>query len=139
MNKTLLNFIIPLPPVTKKNHQQIRSCGGKCWIAQSERYRQYEADCLRLITAPYRKRIAYPVNIKAIYYMPSARRVDIVNLHSALHDVLVKAGVLKDDSALSPRIVAGTDGSRVLVDRKHPRTEVEITEWEERDDEKRGA
>lgn len=139
MNKTLLNFIIPLPPVTKKNHQQIRFSGGRSWIAQSERYRQYEADCLRLIPAPYRKRIARPVNIKAIYYMPSARRVDISNLHSALHDVLVKAGVIMDDSSLSPRIVAGTDGSRVCIDRKHPRTEIEITEWEGRDDEKQGA
>jgi len=42
-------------------------------------------------------------------------------------------GVLADDSSLSPRIVAGTDGSRVLVDRGHPRTEVEITELEEDD------
>ena len=139
MSKTLLNLTIPLPPVTKRNHQQIRSSGGKCWIAQSERYRQYEADCLRLITAPYRKHIACPVNIRAVYYMPSARRVDIVNLHSALHDVLVKAGVLQDDSSLSPRIVAGTDGSRVMIDRAHPRTEVEITAWEETDDEKQGA
>lgn len=131
MGKTILTLTLPLAPVTKKNHQQIRFSGGKSWIAQSERYRQYEADCLRLITAPYRKRIACPVNIKAVYYMPAARRVDISNLHSALHDVLVKAGVLKDDSSLSPRIVAGTDGSRVCIDRKHPRTEIEITEWEE--------
>ncbi len=54
--------------------------------------------------------------------------MDITNLHSALHDILVASGVLKDDSSLSPRIVVGTDGSRVLVDRENPRTEVEITE-----------
>lgn len=136
MGKTILMLTIPLPPATKKNHQQIRFSGGKSWIAQSERYRQYEADCLRLITGTYRKHIACPVNIKAVYYMPNARRVDISNLHSALHDVLVKAGVLKDDSSLSPRIVAGTDGSRVCIDRQHPRTEIEITEWEETENEK---
>ena len=68
------------------------------------------------------------MNVKAVYYMPQARRVDLTNLNSALHDVLVKAEVLKDDSSLSPRIVVGTDGSRVEVDRDNPRTEVEITE-----------
>lgn len=60
--------------------------------------------------------------------MPTARRVDITNLLGALHDVLVRAGVLADDSSLSERIVVGVDGSRVFVDRENPRTEVEITE-----------
>lgn len=126
----VLNLIIPIAPVTKKNHQQIRTNRktGKSWVAQSERYLQYEADCLRIIGGQYRVHIAQPVNVKSIYYMPTARRVDITNLHSALHDVLVKAGVLADDSSLSPKIVAGTDGSRVRVDKKFPRTEVEITE-----------
>ena len=63
--------------------------------------------------------------------MEKNAKVDIANLHSALHDILVAAGVLKDDSSLHPRIVAGTDGSRVYVDAKNPRTEVTITSMEE--------
>ena len=46
-----------------------------------------------------------------------------MNLHSALHDVLVEVGVLEDDNS---QIVVSTDGSRVLYDKHNPRTEVEI-------------
>jgi Holliday junction resolvase RusA-like endonuclease len=56
--------------------------------------------------------------------MPTQRRVDLVNLIEALQDVLVKAGVLADDNS---SIVVSTDGSRVALDRRNPRTEVEIT------------
>lgn len=55
--------------------------------------------------------------------MPKNGKVDITNLHSALHDILVKVGVLEDDNY---KIVASTDGSRVFVDEGNPRTEVEI-------------
>ncbi|MDD4565581.1 MAG: hypothetical protein PHE79_08955 [Eubacteriales bacterium] len=52
--------------------------------------------------------------------------VDKPNLENALLDVLVKAGVLIDDSALNPRIVVNTDGSGVQYDKNYPRTEVTI-------------
>ena len=126
----MLKFTIPLSPKTKKNHQKIKynRKNGKPYIGQSEFYEEYKKACRYLIPGEARQHIDYPVNIKATYYMREARRVDITNLHGALHDVLVASGVLKDDSSLSPRIVVGTDGSRVLVDRENPRTEVEITE-----------
>lgn len=125
-----LKFTIPLPPVTKKNHQQIRENHKTKapYIAQSDAYRAYEAAAAAIVPREARREINYPVNVKAVFYVRTARRVDITNLLSALHDVLVKARVLKDDSSLSPKIVVGVDGSRVLVDRKNPRTEVEITE-----------
>ena len=68
--------------------------------------------------------IDYPVNIKAIYHMPTSRKVDLINLHEALHDILVHYHVLADDSS---NIVVSTDGSRVVVDKWNPHTEVEIT------------
>lgn len=126
----MMRFVIPIAPVTKKNHQQIRRTkDGRCFIAQSEQYRQYAKDCRQVITGAYRKKINVPVNVKALYYMPTRRRVDIVNLHSALHDVLVEVGVLEDDNS---QIVVSTDGSRVFYDKHNPRTEVEI---ERREDE----
>lgn len=67
--------------------------------------------------------IDYPVNVKAIYYIDKDRKVDIINLHSALHDCLVKYGVVTDDNY---KIIATTDGSRVEIDRANPRTDVEI-------------
>ena len=72
-----------------------------------------------------RKPIKTPVNVKAIYYMGKRRVVDISNLHACLHDVLVNAAILEDDSC---RIIVGTDGSRVRYDKDNPRTEVEIEE-----------
>lgn len=71
--------------------------------------------------------IDYPVNIKALYYMPTHRRVDLCNLHEALCDVLVKFGVVQDDNC---KIIASMDGSRVLYDKENPRTEVYIEEVE---------
>jgi Holliday junction resolvase RusA-like endonuclease len=123
----ICKFTIKLPPITKKNHQQIRRKGGKDgrpFIAQSDVYKQYESDAgyfLRPLN------INKPVNVKAIYYMPTMRKVDITNLHNALCDVLVHSGVLYDDSSLNPCIVCGMDGSRVKYDKLNPRTEIEIT------------
>lgn len=118
-----LKFTIPIAPVTKKNSMQVSFKSRT--VRQSKSYLQYENDCLKLITGQYRIHISKPVNIKALYYMPTQRRVDLTNLNSALHDILVKAGVIEDDNC---KIVVSTDGSRVLYDKSNPRTEVEIRE-----------
>lgn len=119
-------FTIPLPPVTKKNSQRIVNTGKFYKILPSKQFEAYQEKVGWLI--PHKNlRIDYPVNIKAVYYMPTARKVDITNLHSALHDILVHYGVLADDSSLSPQIVEGTDGSRVKVDCLNPRTEITIS------------
>lgn len=128
-----IQFTIALPPRTKKNHQQIRKnfrTGGR-YIGQSDAYTQYEQDCMWFIPAAAKVKIDTPVNIKALFYMEKDAKVDVTNLNSALHDILVLAGVLLDDSSLHPCIVAGTDGSRVYVDKNRPRTEVFITNFEE--------
>lgn len=123
----MYKFIVPLEPITKKNHQRIlkNRATGRPFMAQSKRYKQYEHEC-----AVYLKplNIDYPINLKALYYMGTRRKVDKTNLESALCDVLVKAGVLADDNS---RIVVSTDGSRVLYDKENPRTEIYITEAEE--------
>lgn len=123
-----LKFVIPVKPRTKKNSQRIVRVGRRSIPIPSEQYKQYEKDCLMVIPGEMRQRIAVPVNVKAIYYVDSKRKVDKTNLESALMDMLVKAGVLADDSAINPDIVVSTDGSRVYVDRLNPRTEVEITD-----------
>ena len=72
------------------------------------------------------------MNVKVLYFVKTKRRVDKTNLESAIMDVLVKAGVLEDDSAMSPEIVVSTDGSKVLVDKLNPRIEIEITKIKNR-------
>ena len=122
-----MKFTIELKPVTKKNSQRIVICGKYPRILPSNAYEKYEKDC-----KPYMPNVEnpidYPVNIKATYYMATRRKVDLTNLHEALHDILVHYGVLADDNS---NIVAGTDGSRVLVDKRNPHTEVEITRMDE--------
>ena len=120
---------IGLAPVTTKNSQQIlKNAGtGRPFIAPSRAYREYAeaaAWCLRT----YRlETIRQPVEVKALFFMPTRRRVDLTNLLEALDDVLVEAGVLEDDHS---GILVSHDGSRVLYDKKNPRTEVYIADYE---------
>ena len=128
-----ISFTIPLEPRTKKNSMRPRLArnGKFLGMMQSEAYTQYERDCLRVIPGSVRLGIEDPVNVRAVYYRRTRHRVDKTNLESALLDILTKAGVLKDDSALNPQIVVSTDGSRVRYDRDNPRTEVLIAPSED--------
>ena len=123
-----VEICIPLPPVTKKNSQRIgyRTVNGKTvpFIIPSAKYKQYEEDC-GIFLKPLR--IKEPVNVRALFYMPTRRKVDLTNLNEALHDALVVNGTIEDDNCT---IVAGTDGSRVLYDKNNPRTEVLIQKIE---------
>jgi Holliday junction resolvase RusA-like endonuclease len=123
MEKTIFKSVIPLTPVSKKNSQRIVLIGGKPRILPSAKYKQYERDCM-----PYIKYTGEPingaVNVKCVYYMPTKRRCDVVNMLEATLDILVKYGVLADDNS---NIVVSMDGSRVLYDKENSRTEVEIT------------
>lgn len=125
-----MRIVIPFAPITKKNSQRILINPGtrKPFIAQSEKYKQYERACTLILARNGQPRINYPVNVKALYYMPTRRRVDLTNLHEALHDILVRAEILEDDNS---KIVVSTDGSRVRYDKMNPRTEVYITKQEE--------
>jgi len=125
----MIQFNIDLPPRSKKNSMQIlvNPKTKRPFISPSSAYKAYRKAALMLIPKDVRQGIDYPVNVKALFYMPTRRKVDVSNLNSALHDILVDANVLSDDNR---DIVAGTDGSRVLWDRDHPRTEVTITAME---------
>lgn len=125
-----MKFTINLQPITKKNSQQIIYAKGRPMIIPSKQYKQYERDALWLLNYDGDP-IDYPVNVKAVFYMKTRRRVDLVNLQEALLDVLVAAEILEDDNF---RIVASMDGSRVDYDKTSPRTEVEITEISEDDE-----
>lgn len=120
-----MQIIIPITPVTKKTHQQIVKVKGRLMVIPSKQYREYEKACAEYIPMIPFSTIDYPVNVKCLFYMPTHRRVDIVNLQESILDVLVKYGVLKDDNS---NIVASMDGSRVLYSKENPRTEIEITE-----------
>lgn len=72
--------------------------------------------------------INYPINVQAIYYRSSKHKIDLSNLHEALHDSMVKSGLILDDNR---DIIAGHDGSRVFYDKFNPRIEITITEMKD--------
>lgn len=123
----MLNFIIPLAPISKKNSQQIliNKATGRPFIMPSKKFKEYEKAAARYIPKLRQpKPIDYPVCVKCLFYMPTRRRVDLTNLIEAIDDVMVKTGLLADDDYT---IIESHDGSRVLYDKENPRTEVFIT------------
>jgi Holliday junction resolvase RusA-like endonuclease len=123
-----IQFTIPLPPVSKKNSNQIliNKANNRPFIMPSERYRKYEKAAVKYV--PKHDMICNPVNVKCVFYMQTRRAVDKANLEEAIHDVLVRAGLLEDDNR---DIIASGDGTRVFYDKENPRTEVHITSAEE--------
>jgi len=119
-----MKFTIPLQPITKKNSQRIitNKKTHRPMIIPSKAFKEYEIGCAWYM--PRTEAIEEEINVQAIYYMGTRRIVDLVNLHEALHDIMVKCGVLKDDNS---RIIVSTDGSRVKYDKDNPRTEITIT------------
>ena len=124
----MLKFTIPLPPVTKKNHQQIivNKKTGRPMVIPSRQYKQYEKECGWFVQGKGLK-INEPVNVKCVYYMPTRRRVDLTNLMEATHDILVTYEVLADDNS---KVIRSVDGSRVMYDKENPRTEITIDKAE---------
>ena len=120
----ILTFTIPLIPVSKKNSQRIIYAKGRPMIIPSAKFKEYEKECAWFMPK-LDNPIDRPVNVKCLFYMPTRRRVDLVNLEEAICDILVKYGVLEDDNY---NVVASMDGSRVLYDKENPRTEVTISE-----------
>ena len=120
-----IKIVIPLNPVTKKNHSEIifNKKTGKPFLVPSKQYRNYEKECGWFLKP---LGINQPVNVKCLFYMGSRRVVDLPNLLSAIDDVLVKYNVVVDDNS---KIIATHDGSRVRYDKENPRTEITISFW----------
>lgn len=123
-----MNITIPGTPITKKNSQRIvKLKNGRPCIKPSERFEIYQREAVWAIPPKVRFGIDRPVTVKCVYYMPTHRRVDLVNLLEATCDILVHYGVIADDNS---KIVFSHDGSRVLYDKERPRVEIEIVEAE---------
>lgn len=132
-----LHYTIELDPRTKKNHQMIAGSGARCpscgkfarqFIRQGSAHGEYQRAARWFVRQKPAMPIDEPVNVKCIFYMQTHRKVDTLNLLATVDDLLVEAGVLKDDCA---SVVAAHDGSRVRYDKEHPRTEITITSFAE--------
>lgn len=128
-----IRYIVKLPPITKKNSQQIMTnrATGRPFIMPSKKYKQYEAAAVPYLLPRPPRPIECSLNIKCLFYLPTRRRTDLTNLLEAVDDLLVHAGIIADDHY---GIVTGHDGSRVLYDKDNPRTEITITRLTEQTD-----
>lgn len=122
----VIKLIIKGKPITKKNSMRMvtNKKTGRVFPMPSKAFVDYKKVFMSQVRRP-KQTIDQPVNVQAVYYMPTRHRVDITNLLSATHDLLVDAGVLEDDNC---KIVVGVDGSRVFYDKENPRVEITILE-----------
>jgi len=125
-----INLIIKGKPVIKKNSRPIMKnrLTGKFFLGKSIRLREAEKKALKmLIIQRAEKRIKtidFKINIKFSFYLSDKRRADLSNLYQLPEDILEKAKIISNDY-----LICGHDGSRRLLDRKNPRTEIEITKF----------
>lgn len=132
----MIKFTLPIRPVTKKNSGQIITVGGFPRLIPSKQYLQFEKDC-----QPYFKQVLnqigqidYPINLQAVFYVETKRKIDLPNLLNAVDDAMVKSELILDDNR---DIIASHDGSRVYHDKFNPRIEIEIirqenyTQWKD--------
>jgi len=116
-----LEFTIEVVPRGKKNNSRIVMAGGRRLIIPSKAYKEFEEQGKKYCPPI---RIDFPVNVEAHYYVQDRRRRDLCNFHEALCDLLVAAETVVDDSVA---VICSMDGSRIHLDREHPRIEVIIT------------
>lgn len=131
----MIEFIIPIKPVTKKNSQQIipiKTKTGKMRhiIIPSAEYKKFEKECL-----PYLNRVKaeigvinYPINLECVFFVEKKLKYDLSNLLNAIDDALVHSGLILDDNR---DIIAGHDFSRVYHNKENPRIEIKITEMQD--------
>ena len=117
-----MKIIIPIEPVTKKNHSQVVMIKGRPIVLPSKPYQEYEKKCKQYM--PNIETINYPINLECHFYKGTHRKCDITNLLQAVCDILVKYKVIGDDNY---SIVASVDGTIVNYDKENPRTEIYIT------------
>lgn len=128
-----IRYTIKLPPVSKKNSQQIltNQKTKRPFIMPSKKYKEYEEQAAWFLKPCPPRPIECRLEIKCLFYMQTRRYVDLTNLLEAVDDILVKCGIIKDDHS---GIVVSHDGSRVLWDKDNPRTEIIITRINDSED-----
>lgn len=128
----LAQYLIPLPPVTKKNSHRIAGKGERCPLCNKFHYQfirngngtlKYAMEAQKFLVPLPPEPISCQVQLVYKIYTPTRRVVDDLNLYESLDDILVKSGVLKDDNR---SIIRSRDGSRVLYDKANPRSEIFI-------------
>jgi Holliday junction resolvase RusA-like endonuclease len=127
-------------PITKSNSQRIgRSRSGKPFVMPSKAAAAWEEHAILQLQAQHGRAsracgvlmqfmggpghpCAINVNAKALIYRPINGPGDASNYYKAVGDALERAGIVAND-----RLIRSWNGSDMLIDRRNPRVEIELT------------
>lgn len=112
-------YIISLPPITKKNSQQILTNHrtGKPFIAPSRQYKKYEQAAMWYLTPKPKAPLSGRYRVATVFYMPTRRKVDLTNLMEAAHDTLSPPKSLQ--TTITPSLPAWTAPALCTTKRTH--------------------
>lgn len=116
-----VRFVIPGRPITKKNSRRIF---GNRLVASEAAMRWADGAVFELrgqmVGLGRRPLYTTEVAVRALVYRVDTQG-DLINYLQAIADAMQKAEVLRNDKQ-----IVSWDGSRALVDRDNPRTEIYV-------------
>jgi len=96
---------------------------GRVLVSPSREFRKWNEDQLWLLKAQNASLVEEVTSIEMIMYAPDNRKSDLSNKWESIGDLLVSAGVIKDDNwFIVPKLLLIFAG----VDKNNPRVEVII-------------
>ena len=110
-------------PPAKKNAKRVVYAKGRMLFIPSAQHKAWEEEALYTVKRIKNKYTTCFIGIS--FYPPDKRRRDMSNSAESVYDILVKAGILKDDNMF---LLQKTECSFMKVDKENPRTIVGIEE-----------
>ena len=119
-----MEIIIPGEVISKKNGQKIIRCGKFPKIMAGDAYLKWEKQAIQELQ--FKRTPAWdgplPCELHMFFYRKTKRSFDVENMISSIQDMLIKAGVIEDDSV--NHIIPVFKGWS--IDKNHPRVCVEL-------------
>lgn len=117
-------FVILGAPPVKKNRMQIVTNPkiARPFLVPNQKYKKWRSHAVQQLKSEWRDvPLSDFLHVRALFFLPNARRVDLSNLLEAPADALEEAGVIENDYFIS-----SWDGSRRMLDRNNPRIELTV-------------
>lgn len=93
-----IKFTVPGVPVTKKNSQRLVRAGTRIIPLLSKAFAEYQDKAGYYIPNKWAN-LDGRYNVRCVYFMPTKRRVDLLNLLGATCDILTHYGVIPESEA----------------------------------------
>lgn len=121
-----MKITIPGDTISKKNSQGAVLIGKYCQVIFSKQYKKYAKHAASYLRGVPKWKGSYPVIVETYFYRKTLRIFDFDNMQATVNDVLVKAGILEDDSMR--HVIPAIRGKGWEKDKDNPRVEILIKE-----------